>query len=473
MSAKAIIVAGGGPYEGNCLWGAVQRLTEQAYRTLYYRGFAKSDIRLLAFGTSEDFDKNGMNDEKYADPSKARIQEAITSWAAGATDVVLYLCTHGSNDSLLINGMVSPPQSLSASSLDSWLDALQSRITGKLIVVIDSCYSGSFIDNLAAPAGAPDRIVVCGTGDSQCGYFVNHGSVSFSGYFWPRILKGDSVRTAFSRAKAAIACATSNQSPVLNDNGNAIGNEPGDGTLSASTYIGGGAIQQLRAPNQRVIILAGAPAPNPSGIDPSASAIKNVASLAYHVLRSRGYSAANIMVLGPSGLPGYDAPATLNSLQNGIQSWIPGGANGLVYLIGFGAAGSFKLNATENLAPSVLAGYLNTLQSSYPGKVAVVLDSPFSGSFLPALAPPAGKPRIVIASSDSLNKAGFACDGDISFSQQFWTEVLDGDNLREAFLTAKTSSRYFNPSQIAILDDDGNGVGNERTDGELARTFVL
>ncbi len=471
MSAKAIIVAGGGPYEGNNLWEAVQRQAEQAYRTLYYRGFAK--IRLLTFGTPEDFDKNGVCDERYADPSNVRIKEAITSWAAGATDVVVYLCTHGGNDSLLINGLVSPVESLSASSLDSWLDTLQSKIIGRLIVVVDSCYSGSFIDNLISPSGAPNRIVVCGTGDSQCGYFVNYGSISFSGYFWPRILKGDSIWTAFCRARDAMACCTAYQIPVLNDNGNAIGNEPGDGSLSSSTHITTGTIQQLPASDQKVIVVAGAPAPNPSGNDPTASAIKHVASLAYHVLRSRGYSGANIKVLGPSGIPGYDLPATLASLQSAIQSWIPGSSNALIYLVGFGTAGSFKINATENLTPSLLTSYLGTLQSGYTGKVAVVMDSPFSGSFLSGLVPPVGKQRIVIVSVDAANSAGFASDGDISFSQQFWSAVLNGDNLRESFLRARISARYFNPSQIAALDDDGNGVGNERTDGELARTFVL
>jgi len=473
MSAKAIIVAGGGPYEGNNLWDAVERLAEQAYRALYYRGFAKSDIRLLTFGAPEDFDRNGVCDEKYSDPSNAKIQQCITTWAVGATDVVVYLCTHGGNDSLLINGMVSPPEYMSAASLDSWLDALQSKITGKLIVMIDSCYSGSFIDNLVAPSGAPNRIVVCGTGDSQCGYFVNHGSISFSGYFWPRILKGDSIWTAFSRARDAMACCTSYQTPVLNDNGNAVGNEPGDGTLSSSTYISTGAIQQLPASNQKVIIVAGAPAPNPSGNDPTASAIKHVTGLAYHVLRSRGYAGTNIKVLGPSGIPGYDLPATLSNLMSAVQSWIPGSSNALIYLVGHGAAGSFKINATENLTLAVLAGYLNTLQNGYPGKVAVVMDSPFAGSFLPVLAPPVGKQRIVITSVDAANTANFAVDGDISFSQHFWTEILDADNLREAFLTAKTSARYFNPSQVAALDDDGNGIGNEMTDGELARIFFV
>ena len=473
MSAKAIIVAGGGPYEGNNLWEAVQRLAEQAYRTLYYRGFAKSDIRLLTFGTTGDFDKNGVCDEKYADPSNARIQQAITSWAAGATDVVVYLCTHGGNDSLLINGLVSPTECLNAASLDSWLDTLQSKITGKLIVVIDSCYSGSFIDNLVQPSGATNRIVVCGTGDSQCGYFVNFGCISFSGYFWPCILKGDSIWTAFRRAREAMACCTAYQTPVINDNGNAVGNDAGDGTLSSSTHITTGIIQQLPASDQKVIIVAGSPAPNPSGTDPTASAIKHVASLAYHALKSRGYSGANIKVLGPSGIPGYDLPATLANLQSAIQSWIPGSSNALIYLVGFGAAGSFKINVTESLTPALLAGYLNTLQSSYPGRLAVVMDSPFSGSFLPGLAPPVGKQRIVIASVDAANTAGFAVDGDISFSQQFWTEVLNGENLRESFLRAKTSARYFNPSQVAALDDDGNGVGNERTDGELARIFIL
>lgn len=473
MPPKAIIVAGGGPYEGNHLWEAVERLAEQAYRTLYYRGFTKSNIRFLTFGTPPDFDKNGVCDERYADPSCARIQQAITTWAAGATDVVIYLCTHGGNDSLLINGVVSPCQSLDAASLDSWLDTLQSKISGKIIVIIDSCFSGSFVDNLVAPSGAANRIVICGTGDSQFGYFINHGSISFSGFFWPRILKGDSVWTAFKKAKEAIGF-TCTQTAVLNDNGNTVGNEAGDGTNSTSTYIDAGSIQQLPASGQKVIFVAGAQASSPSGNDPTAAIIKHAASLAYHVLKSRGYSDANIKMLGPSGIPGCDAPATLANLQNAIQSWIPGAANALIYLLGHGAAGSFKLNASENLTPATLKSYLDSLQATYAGKVAVVIDSPFAGSFLPALSPPpAGKTRIVVTCTDAANTANFACSGDLSFSQQFWAEILDDDSLREAFLSAKNAVRCVYLTQIPVLDDDGNGVGNEKTDGEAARNFMV
>lgn len=473
MPAKAIIVAGGGPYEGNHLWEAVQRLAEQAYRTLYYRGFSKSNIRLFTFGTPPDFDKSGLCDEKYADPSCAELKQAITSWAAGATDVVIYLCTHGGNDSLLINATVSPCESLDAASLDSWLDTLQAKITGKLIVVIDSCFSGSFIDSLVPPAGCANRIVICGTGDSQYGYFINHGSISFSGYFWPRILKGDSVWTAFNKAKAAIGF-TCTQNAVLNDNGNAVGNEACDGTISSSTMIGGGSIQSLPAQTQKVILVAGSQCSNPSGNDPTTASIKHVVSLAYHVLRSRGYSDANIKILGPSTLPGCDAPATLANLHNAIQSWIPGAANALIYLVGHGAAGSFKLSSTENLTAAALKSYLDSLQNGYSGKVAVVIDSPYAGSFLSALSPPpAGKTRIVITSTDGANTANFACVGDASFSQQFWTEILDDDSLREAFLSAKNATRFTYLTQVPVLDDDGNGIGNEKTDGEAARSLMV
>jgi hypothetical protein len=473
MPAKAIIVGGGGPYEGNHLWEAVERLVEQAYRALYYRGFSKSNIRLFTFGTPPDFDKSGICDEKYASPSCAALKQAITTWAAGATDVVIYFCTHGGNDSLLINGTVSPCESLDAASLDSWLDTLQAKITGKLIVVIDSCFSGSFIDSLVPPAGGTNRIVICGTGDSQYGYFVNHGSVSFSGYFWPRILKGDSVWTAFSKARAAIAYMCT-QSSVLNDNGNAVANEAGDGALSSSIVISDGSIQPLPASSQKVIIVAGAPPASPSGNDPTTATIKHLVSFAYHVLKSRGYSDANIKILGPSTLPGCDAPATLANLQSSIQSWIPGAANALIYLVGHGSSGSFKLSSTENLSAAALKSYLDSLQAGYTGKVAIVIDSPYAGSFISGLAPPpSGKTRIVITSTDAANTANFACAGDASFSQQFWTEILDDDSLREAFLNAKNATRFTYLTQIPVLDDDGNGIGNGKTDGEAARNFMV
>jgi hypothetical protein len=89
------------------------------------------------------------------------------------------------------------------------------------------------------------------------------------------------------------------------------------------------------------------------------------------------------------------------------------------------------------------------------------------------LTPPADKERILLASTGGNQPAYFLSAGDISFSKFFWRKVLNGANVRESFLHAKNAISYACPGQTPNLDDNGNGVGNEKLDGQLARNYTI
>jgi len=101
-----------------------------------------------------------------------------------------------------------------------------------------------------------------------------------------------------------------------------------------------------------------------------------------------------------------------------------------------------------------------------------VYDACQSGSFLPALKPVKGKERIVIASSREDESAFFLTQGTISFSHYFWGGIFNGATVYDAF-TASKNAMETGGFQTALLDDNGNGEGNEKTDGALADEYII
>jgi len=90
----------------------------------------------------------------------------------------------------------------------------------------------------------------------------------------------------------------------------------------------------------------------------------------------------------------------------------------------------------------ITAEYLDTriddLQTNIPGMVTMVYDAgTIPSDFFQQLTPPANKERIVISSANVNQTAHFLVDGEISFSRFFWLRVLNGANVRDAFIHAR------------------------------------
>ncbi|MBF0609110.1 MAG: hypothetical protein HQL61_16345 [Magnetococcales bacterium] len=235
---KAIIVAGSGPYQNNTnnLWNATQMNATYAYYTLNRQGFDKDNIYYLTAGSNNmDIDNNGLLDDMYSGASNAKLQNAITEWAKGANNVVIYLTGHGGEGKFRIN----EKETLASTDLASWINTLQQDITGKITVVYDACESGSFIGDLK-PTTGKERINITSTASTEEALFVNSGTVSFSYPFWSQVSSGATVYNAFKIARDTINYMKWNQTPNVDDNGNGLGNEPADGNLAETYTIGNG-----------------------------------------------------------------------------------------------------------------------------------------------------------------------------------------------------------------------------------------
>ncbi|MCP4645377.1 MAG: hypothetical protein GY851_33345, partial [bacterium] len=230
--SKAIVVAGGGPFPGNDLWDATQMCANFAYRALTHQGFTKETIFYLSSDTDLDLDSNGVADDVDGDATNADLQYALETWAGAELnglptgDVVVYLVDHGGPGTFRMSGL----ETLASTDFGAWLDTLQAAVSGTVTVVYDACESGTFVTDCAAPTGYEDkRIVITSTSPGESAYFVTQGTVSFSNYFWTQIFNGVPVGSAFDLASQALSQTYDYQTPLLEDNGNAVANDGGDG----------------------------------------------------------------------------------------------------------------------------------------------------------------------------------------------------------------------------------------------------
>ncbi|MDM8521763.1 C13 family peptidase [Desulfococcaceae bacterium HSG8] len=215
----------------------------------------------------------------------------------------------------------------------------------------------------------------------------------------------------------------------------------------------------------KAIILAG------GGSDPGNKIweeTRMAAEHAYEALLYQGYTAESIYYLSPeTDSERVDAPPTHDNLSYAINDWIkeePYATQLLLYLVDHGTDGRFKINAEEVLSAEELDNWLDNLQTVSPVPVLFVYDACESGTFLPYLRPPSDAERITIASASAGESAYFIGRGTLSFSYQFWDAVYNGKNADEAFLQAKNQ---MSPYQTALIDTNGNGVGNEPEDQNL------
>jgi len=167
-------------------------------------------------------------------------------------------------------------------------------------------------------------------------------------------------------------------------------------------------------------------------------------------------------------------PATGANVEYALTQWAAvASQEAVVCLIGAGDGAGFFINDTESISAGSLQTMLGGLQQNLSGPLLFVCDASGAGGFLTALVPPAGMQRIFIAGADAGQSASFIAGGDISFSSYFWSKIANGGTLREAFRFARDAIRYACPQQTAVLDDNGNGIGNEYEDGMLAQQHRL
>jgi streptogramin lyase len=224
-----------------------------------------------------------------------------------------------------------------------------------------------------------------------------------------------------------------------------------------------------------IVVAGGGPYPGNSLWE----ATQTNANFAYRTLNLQGFSKDEIFYLSSDvGLDldlngeadDVDADATNANLGQALTEWAAGAESVIVYLVDHGGDETFRMSGTETLSAAQLDGWLAQLQGTLSGDLTVVYDACQSGSFVSRLAGPG---RTVITSTSPGESAYFVSQGSLSFSNQFWTHVFNGERLQDAYSLARGSTTATFPDQNPLLDANGNGVANEPADFDaLGNTFI-
>ncbi|MGE0083825.1 MAG: PKD domain-containing protein [Desulfococcaceae bacterium] len=223
---------------------------------------------------------------------------------------------------------------------------------------------------------------------------------------------------------------------------------------------------------RKAVIIAGGPATSPQW-----ESIENNTAQAYNSLRFQGYGDDEIYCISPvTTVSGVDADALLRNVQYAVETW--GAENTLdlvVYITGIGSRANVQINDSESLSAKVLDTWLDNVQQKIPGIVTVIYDGDYAGTFLPLLTPQENRKRIVICAASADQTANFNAPDALSFSAFFWKNILCGLSTGRAFADAADAMAFalHTRADLPLLDDNGNGRGNERGDGYAADEYII
>lgn len=198
---RALIIAGGGN-QNNTLSVSTQYLAERFYKLLINRRL-NNDLIYYVSSVSEELngrlDENLPTEQKISDFIKSLYNEGPPYQVNDDIPLLIYMVDHGGRNLFQID----TDEYLRANFLDQQLDILQEKTRCEVQMIIESCYSGSFLDDLAQ-SGSQKRIIITSTGDNNPSYMDQDGRESFSNHLFNALFQGNSLGQSFSLAKFSL-----------------------------------------------------------------------------------------------------------------------------------------------------------------------------------------------------------------------------------------------------------------------------
>ncbi|MBI4560037.1 MAG: VCBS repeat-containing protein [Candidatus Hydrogenedentes bacterium] len=174
------------------------------------------------------------------------------------------------------------------------------------------------------------------------------------------------------------------------------------------------------------------------------------------------------------GVDEVDGAPTLANLEQALSSLgKAGGEDKLtLYLIGPGDGSGFHVNNSETLTGDILDGWLDALQQATGADAYIVVEaSNGEGLFR---TPPPGMTRVQIASAAAGQTSPCLLAGRLSFTNLFLNQVFSGRSLSSSFRRVRPVRRYlFGDAATPVLEDSGDGIANQRNDGQIAKTAYI
>ncbi|MGE0086445.1 MAG: 6-bladed beta-propeller [Desulfococcaceae bacterium] len=360
---------------------------------------------------------------------------------------------------------------------------------------------GSFQDPYGITVGSDGNVYVADTSNNRIQKFAPDGTFlmavgSSSG------LKNPTGVAVNNDGLIYVTDRDNHRIPVFNPDGAQIqtwgekGQDPGTFFSPASlAFDSDGRIFVCEAGNNRIQVFKTATAPpvkksksiivaggGPYPGNNLWNATQMCANFAYRALLYQGYTKDTLYYIshdynrldldGNGLMDDVDADAANANLESAIKTWAADAQDLFIYMVDHGGDGTFRMREFQLLNATDLDSWMDSVQAVIPGKVVLLYDACRSGSFLPQLTPPAGKERIIVASSGPDQASVFASGGTVSFSFLFWSHIFNGESFYTSFVRA-SQAMELTGLQISHIDADGNGIGNETEDINLAQILKI
>jgi hypothetical protein len=240
-SGKVVIAVGGNSSES--YWKKTfLKLGKHVYDVFSRRGFPAENIRFLSPAPTE-----APTDTLI---SRDALKDAILNW--GAKDMgpnenlYLYLLSDNLKDSgFILQSGVHGVDRLDKSDVHEWLKELSARKVN-LVLVLESCYSGEYIQN--APVKTTDaRRVFITSADARTQADIIRTD-SFTQRFFNRLDRRENFKSAFEETKKEMSFVLRNV-PQVDATGDSIPNDLEDLKALDGLFLGDPRIQAGDAPN--------------------------------------------------------------------------------------------------------------------------------------------------------------------------------------------------------------------------------
>jgi hypothetical protein len=214
---RVFIVGGGEP--GDTFWNVTKTLTTNAYKDFIAMGYNHEQIDFHINTQMISIDLDEFPDDVVDDstPTSDEIVETIQN-AEHDVDVnnlyILYLQGHGANKALRISGMDAY---ITADQINDALDYLQSKTNCQVIVMVESCYSGSFTQTLSDH----NRIILTSAGADQQYNTDSKGRIAFSRYLLSKLREEKTLKESFDYARTCMVNMGFPE-PLMEDTGDGI-----------------------------------------------------------------------------------------------------------------------------------------------------------------------------------------------------------------------------------------------------------
>jgi len=239
---QAIIIAG--PLADDSLFKYSDEFAQRMYRLLVKRGYNDENIHYLNVMAPDINPLDGRPEAERQDYALFNPEQELTAAFAQATanlkvgeQFILYFHGHARPDLAYL-----ADYELTATQLRDLLATVPTGV--QQIIILDTCYSGSFLDELS---GVADRIVIASTNADTFTFQVIGNS--FANEFLSLLEYGESLMGAFRGAEDVILNNPKlflGQRPWLDDDGD--GQFLNDGLRSADVYIETQRLQQSPPP---------------------------------------------------------------------------------------------------------------------------------------------------------------------------------------------------------------------------------